>query len=193
GHQRTESGSPVRLFREIFNRLAQDLSFLPELDVFAFQHAEALGIGESFSRGTCAVGGGDRAGDFFTVGVGCGAGAEGIEPGAQGVAVDPEIGGDRVDRGSRSRLVQHHCVTLELLGVGLAWHGGTITHFPSVMLVSACPPPGGQVPPFLRYEGGDQWRSNFDLPEAWWLLMELVISQMATRCRQDQRISGCVP
>ena len=36
-------------------------------------------------------------------------------------------------------------VALELLGVGLAWHGGKVPHFPSDMLVSACPPPGGQV------------------------------------------------
>ena len=40
-------------------------------------------------------GGGDGAGDFLAVGVGFGAGAEGVEPGAQGVAVDSEIGGDR--------------------------------------------------------------------------------------------------
>src|SRR5699024_12213898 len=72
-------------------------------------------------------------------------GAEGIEPGAQKVAVDPEIGGDGVDRGSGDRLVQRDCVTLELLGVGLAWHGGKVPHFPSVMLVPACPPPRGQL------------------------------------------------
>ena len=129
---------------EILGRLTKDFSFLAEFGVFAFQYADALGVRQSRGSGG-GVRRGDGAGDFLTVGVGFGAGAEGIEPAAQRVAVDPEIGGDRVDRCSGSRLVQRHCVTLEPLGVGLAWHGGKVPHFPSEMLVSACPPPGGQV------------------------------------------------
>lgn len=105
-------------------------------------------VAESGSGG--GVRRGDEAGDFLTVGIGFGACAEGIEPAAQRVAGDPEIGGDRVDRCSGSRLVQRDCVMLEPLGVGLAWHGGKVPHFPSDMLVSACPPPGGQVLEYMR-------------------------------------------
>ena len=34
--------------------------------------------------------------------------------------------------------------------VCLAWHGGKVPHFPSEMLVSACPPPGDQVRPWRQ-------------------------------------------
>lgn len=50
----------------------------------------------------------------------------------------------RVPKASR-QLRSELRLTPEPLGVGLAWHGGKVPHFPSDMLVSACPPPGGQV------------------------------------------------
>ena len=50
----------------------------------------------------------------------------------------------RVPKASR-QLRSELRLTPEPLGVGLAWHGGKVPHFPSEMLVSACPPPGGQV------------------------------------------------
>lgn len=68
-----------------------------------------------------------------------------VQPVMQGGAVDPKISGVGLDRGARGVLVERDGVTLELLfnRSCLAWWQIT---FPSIMLVSRCPPNGGQVP-----------------------------------------------
>ena len=58
--------------------------------------------------------------------LGAGPGAVFLEPVLEGVAVDPQIGGDGLDRGAGGVFVERDSVALELLCVGLAWHGGRL-------------------------------------------------------------------
>lgn len=48
----------------------------------------------------------------------------------QGCAVDAEVSGDGLNRGALGVLVECNSIALELLEIGLAWHGGRL-HFPA--------------------------------------------------------------